>query len=298
MAFDFWRPKSVRPATVAGVVFSKDRALQLHALISSYSALVANAAPLHVLYASSSAAHAAAYRELCSTSPAGGTIRSFTEETAFRAQLLDLLGTIRADAVFFLTDDDVFIEQVDLQTFLAFDLRKFVPTLRLGLNLQWCYPQNCAQPLPPFRPAKTQHVELLYWRWKNGEVDWRYPLSVNGHLFGREELLRLARQLEFRAPNSFEEALQKFLPRFLRRHGVCFRKAPLLNIPCNKVQVENTNIHGACHQDYLLQQWQKGLQIDTRKLRGYPNISAHQEVDLAFVSRTNDGQIALESSSN
>src|SRR5664279_3868832 len=40
--------------TLAGLAFSKDRPLQLHALLSSYFKLVANAAPVDIIYKASS----------------------------------------------------------------------------------------------------------------------------------------------------------------------------------------------------------------------------------------------------
>ena len=46
---------SVHPAE--GIVFSKDRPLQLHALLCSYSEKVVSPVPLHILYHTSTSAH-------------------------------------------------------------------------------------------------------------------------------------------------------------------------------------------------------------------------------------------------
>src|SRR5829696_1488892 len=71
-----------------GVVFSMDRAMQLHALLVSYQSRVANPAPLHVLYRASSAAHQAAYDEVLATFPhVLGSVNRQQERATFRPQL-------------------------------------------------------------------------------------------------------------------------------------------------------------------------------------------------------------------
>ena len=47
-----------------GIVFSKDRALQLHALLCSYSEKVATPVPLRILYCVSTPEHQKAYDEI------------------------------------------------------------------------------------------------------------------------------------------------------------------------------------------------------------------------------------------
>jgi hypothetical protein len=53
---------SVHPAEC--IVFSKDRALQLHALLSSYLEKVVSSVPLHILYHTSTPSHQRAYEEV------------------------------------------------------------------------------------------------------------------------------------------------------------------------------------------------------------------------------------------
>ena len=51
---------------VAGIVVSKDRALQLYSLLSTYRELVTNPAPLTVIYTASTIEHRNAYQEVTS----------------------------------------------------------------------------------------------------------------------------------------------------------------------------------------------------------------------------------------
>ena len=64
-----------------------------------------------------------------------------------------------------------------------------------------------------------------------------------------------------------------------------FRKSRLFNIPANTVQNEVVNLHGAVHQDDLLQQWSDGLAIDHSQFGGLNNHSVHQEVEFKFIKR-------------
>lgn len=271
------------PLRAEGVVFSKDRPLQLHALLASYAELVKDAPPLHVLYRASDDRYRAAYAEVLAGSPA--PLGEVIDEQAFRADLLALLDRIQAPRIFFLVDDIVFVRPVDLAPLLRLDPARFVPSLRLAPHLARSYVMARAQPTPPFRAGLLDDPDLLCWRWRDGELDWNYPLSVDGNLFSTGEVRLLAERTRFVAPNSFEEKLQAFRGAFLDRLGVCFRASRILNVPVNKVQSELPNRFGSVDAATLLEVWRSGRRLDHRRLYGIVNESAHQEVELTFVPR-------------
>jgi hypothetical protein len=270
---------ATNPAGVRGIIFSKDRPLQLDGLINSYFALVQNPAPLTVLYRASAPKYAAAYREVI----AGQSARpiDWVEEKSFRADLLVALENANAGKIFFLVDDIVFIRGFDMNAFAAADLTCQVPSLRLGLNLDFCYPVRVAQPQPLHQ---LQADGLVSWRWRDGVLDWGYPTSVDGHLFAQPEILLMARISDYKAPNSFEDALASFGSLFADRTGLCYPQSRLVNIPANKVQTENENIASNVQPDWLLRQWQAGYRLDWAKLENLANRGAHQEVDLPLRS--------------
>jgi hypothetical protein len=115
--------------------------------------------------------------------------------------------------------------------------------------------------------------------------DWSYPLSIDGHFFSIQEIATMTKLIDFSAPNTYEDQLQKFRRFFLFRTGVGYKKSKIVNIPCNRVQEENKNIYGNVHQEYLLEQWQKGYQMDYQNLYGFNNISAHEEITFRFKKR-------------
>ncbi len=266
------------------IVFSKDRALQLHALLASSLEKVTPQVPFHVLYHASTQAHQRAYEEVIKLIPQ--TTISFRKQDAdnsFRCNLMELLHAIRSEKMFFLVDDIVFTEDFDVKDFANLDTDTFVPTLRMGLNLKKCYTLQAVQPLPPLTPGPAK--ETMTWTWGDGLYDWSYPLSVDGHFFSTHELTTMVRLIDFSAPNTLEDQLQKFRRFFLSRTGICYRKSRIVNIPCNKVQVENKNLCGTLHQDSLLEQWQQGYQMDFRSLYGLVNESAHQEIPFDLTNR-------------
>ncbi|MCK4297361.1 MAG: hypothetical protein KAX28_11995, partial [Candidatus Marinimicrobia bacterium] len=187
--------------------------------------------------------------------------------------------------IFFLVDDVVFIEDFDIKDFAKFDADKFVPTLRMGLNLKKCYTVQKEQPLPELISDIIKDKDKITWGWDQGVYDWFYPVSLDGHFFSTQEITAMIRLIDFSAPNRLEDQLQKFRRFFLFRMGVSYRKSKIVNIPCNKVQIENKNLCGNMHQDYLLEQWQKGFQMDYQRLYGVMNESAHQEIPFGFKKR-------------
>ncbi|MDA8137054.1 MAG: glycosyltransferase family 2 protein [Desulfobacteraceae bacterium] len=280
-----WKPLR-RPYSVECIIFSKDRAIQLHALLSTFREKVVPAVPAHVLYHASSEAHDKSYDEL--TKIFSDQDIHFIRQTAnlsFKNHLLNILLTQKCDLVFFLVDDILFTESVDLNEFLQYDPDQFVPSLRMGTNLSKCYMVQKFQPLPPFLETEVKGPDKIAWRWNSGTLDWTYPLSVDGHFFDRREIATMASLICFKAPNSFEDNLQIFRSRFLNRIGIGYKKSRIVNIPCNRVQEEISNRSGDTPPDQLLQKWCNGLQIDYTQLYGYINNGVHEEIPLIFKKR-------------
>lgn len=268
------------------IAFSKDRALQLHALLSSYLEKVASPATVYILYQTSSPSHQKSYDELIEIFSENNIFfKKQDSDNSFRSDLISLLQSVRSEKIFFLVDDVLFVEDFDIEDFVKFDPDKFVPTLRMGLNLTKCYTFQKNQQLPELMPDIIKDEDKITWEWDQGIYDWSYPLSLDGHFFSAQEIKTMIQLIDFSAPNTLEDQLQHYCRFFMFRKGVAYYKSRIVNIPCNKVQIENKNIHGNCHQDFLLEQWQKGYQMDYRQLYGFNNTSAHQEISFKFKNR-------------
>jgi hypothetical protein len=99
----------------------------------------------------------------------------------------------------------------------------------------------------------------------------------------------MIKHFEFSGPNSLERILQRFKGIYEKRYGVCPSRSAVVNIPCNRVQAEYDFPHGNVHQDLLLEKWERGLQMDYRKLYGLNNQSVHEEIPMDFVPRVEPG---------
>lgn len=274
------------PSTVECIVFSKDRAMQLHGLLSTLREKVSPVVSVHVLYLASSSSHQKAYDDV--NDIFGKQNVRFIQQTndhSFKQNLLEILFSLTCDMLFPLVDDILFTEPLDLNDIIKFDPDVFVPSIRMGQNLTRCYVQQSPQPLPHFLDHPVSQSDKIVWQWDKGELDWSYPLSVDGHFFARREITAMAALLSFSAPNSFEDQLQIFKPWFQTRYGIGYKKSKIVNIPCNRVQTEINNLSGDIHPDELLAKWQRGYQIDYKKFYGIVNESAHQELVLPLTLR-------------
>ncbi len=249
------------------IVFSKDRALQLHALLSSYYHYIQNPAPLYVLYTTSSDRHEKAYTELIPLYAHYPV--QFVRETTFKIDLENILAAISSYSLFFMTDDGIFLDKADLNDLKAFIHYGYTPSLIKGKDLTYCYVQNKQQPLPAFQ---TEANGLLSWEWKHspGFSDWAYPLSVDTSFYVKQEIEHMIRAVDYKGPNSLETALhQTYLPVFLLRKGICYEKAKYVNVVSNVVNNEHANRHTGFHTtEELLTAWENGNRILFEEFEG------------------------------
>lgn len=273
-------------ANVACLVFSKDRAMQLHAFLTSFFQKVSPHLTVHILFHTSSQDHEKSYRDLKEYfQDLPVYFHRQDNATSFKKDLLAILSGLHESKILFFVDDIIVTEETDINDLLQFDTDLFVPSLRLGLNLTTSYTTQREQPLPTLHPNLVRDQDKIAWQWQDGILDWGYPLSLDGHLFRRQEMLAMLQLLPFSAPNSLEDALQCFKPLFASRFGVAYKKSKIMNLPCNRVQTENKNLSGNIHQDDLLRQWNNGYVIDLSLFDKFTNTSAHQEIAIRFQKR-------------
>ena len=268
---------------VSFIIFSKDRALQLDGLLRSMLHHVTGTYSIHVLYCASNAAHAHAYREL--TDGIQNTDRiQWTKEADFKKDLVRTLKSLKTESVCFLVDDIVFIRPVDLNTLGGTTMRDGIVSLRLGSKITFCYTKQKTMHRPYLNPTKG-HDGLLQFSWEDGNYDWAYPLSVDGHIFPSSEITVAAEFLNYRAPNTFERALQILTPLYQKRPGYCFDSPRMFNMPLNRVQSENDNISGEISPEHLLEKWHAGLTLDFKALSDVATMSVHEERPISFCKR-------------
>ncbi len=271
---------------ISCIIFSMDRAIQLHALLGSLFAKSSSPIPTFVIYRSTNPEHEKAYKEVISIfADQPVYFVKQVERSTFAKQLLDVLEKIQTTKLFFLVDDILVTEDIDVDNLKKVNCERYVMSLRMGKNLRFCSMINKPQPLPIFMPSPQGQENKICWKWDKGRYDWNYPLSVDGHIFLTKEIIAMTKNIHFDSPNTYEGNLQIFKPIFDLRYGLAYERSKIFNIPCNKVQTDNNNGFGTMHQDDLLSRWQAGEQIDFEALYGFDNTDVHQDVAFNFKKR-------------
>lgn len=253
------------------VIFSKDRALQLDAFLRSYAAMAHQPSLLHVLYRATTERHRLAYIQVFDQHA------SLVEPHLGDDLKTDLLAVLpKIGCVTFFVDDIVFIRPFDIEECPGL-------SLRLGLHLTRCYPLNTPQSVPPYE-LRNGYVE---WIWANGDHDWGYPMSLDGHVLNLVEIRSTLASATYATPTRIESALSRLVDD--NRVGVCYPETRLVNIPWNRVQDENLGSrHTWCSDlgpDRMLAHWETGYQIALADIYDIINESCHQELPLILEAR-------------
>jgi len=280
---DFYKDRKELNEGISCIIFSKDRAMQLHALLASYFNYTKNYSSISVIYTYSNEQHKQAYANLqreFQTFPV-----NFIIENNFSKQLKEIVNQSEADRIFFMTDDAIFLDYFDLNDCLQFHPVTNIFSLRLGVDLDYCFAYNKAQQVPNFAIQNINETTFNTWKWKDmtESPDWIYPLSLDGTIFYKKEIEVLLSHITFTSPNSLEAQMQLYKELFLGRNGVCFSKVKYVNIPCNMVQKEfNNRSNDTYSVEELVSYFLKGYRIDWRKLEGLKAPEA-QKTKFVFV---------------
>ena len=283
---DITNPGPASPATVRirGIVFSKDRPLQLEATLASYyrRCLDAESVEMCVLYTCSTEAHSTAYDTLAREYP---QVR-FVRENDFRGDTLVLL--TGCQSVLFLVDDTLFVQPFALAQVRAAlaqypDALGF--SLRLGRNTTTCYAHDDAQALPAFQAIGP---EILRFDWRSGQLDFGAPLEVSSSVYRAGDLKPLLAALPFHHPNSLEEQIARATEIFASsRPGLlCFAQSVAFSAPLNRVQSSHATRASddpELSSETLLESFRRGDRIDVDAYAGLAPKACHQEVPLRLV---------------
>jgi hypothetical protein len=238
-----------------------------------------------VLARASDEAHAESYDELWDLLP-GRIIREDRGRESFEWWVRQWLSgppdvEPERKRVVFHTDDDVFYREATISDeFADLGLECGPLSYRLGANTVRCHPLDRAQPLPD----ATLGLDCMYWRWREAEHDFGYPLCLNGTVYRSADILPLL-NFPFRNPTELEAGLdyrkELFRPEWMTAplHSCC------VSLPHNRVSSSSGCPAGANPEwqpDALLERYLDGWRIDLDAM-DFANItSAHQEVPLAF----------------
>jgi hypothetical protein len=306
---------------LVGLIFSRDRALQLEAVLGSLSRNCQDPAfldCLHILFAASSQRFARQYRELAERGPWPFGV-AFHEETAFRRDVLSILGlrdrrrrwmrvaprrlsdrTERAalrrpldgpswSHILFLVDDNIFVRPFSLAECISTLLerpRAAGFSLRLGRNTVYCHPHAASQCLPPFT---TVAPGVLVFPWPGADHDFGYPIEVSSSIYSADTIARPLAALDYSNPNTLEAVLARSVRTLrlsVRQPELCCLETSVTF--CNAVnRVQDTIANRAGESvnlpaEQLATLFDQGAHIDTDMLAGFVPSGCHCEVPFSL----------------
>jgi hypothetical protein len=308
--------------TLVGIVFSRDRAMQLDATLRSLFRHCSDASlfDLHVLYAASTARFRTQYENLAREWSHEGGIR-FHAEREFRCDFLKLLGlagnhrgpflalrqrvvgrvhrslnrapTVQApwELLLFLVDDNIFVRSFSLSDAcmaLRDDPLAIGFSLRLGRNTTSCYSLRKSQEPPQFEAADRA---TLAFDWTDAECDFGYPLEVSSSLYTAKAIAGLLTTEDYSNPNTLESALARSASRFGgtrgRPHLLCFPQSVTFCNAVNRVQTTYQNRSGDAPEfaaDALADSFDSGLRIDISAFDGFLPDACHSNIPVTFAA--------------
>jgi hypothetical protein len=251
--------------------------MQLDALLRSAERYAPDAfGSVTVLAKASSELHARAYDGI-GTRPG---VWWCWEPGGFEADFRRLLATA-GKHVCFLTDDDVFYRPA--RRIFAVNA---CYSYRLGLNTVHCHPRDSAQGLPEIKDLGSD----FQWDWRiaDSELDFAYPLSLDGHVF-ETGMIRALLDFPFTNPTQLEAGLAARAERIPHRpYMVAARHSSLVSIPANRVSASSgcpCSDDPATHQDVLAERYLAGQMLDLDAMDFSDVRAAHQEIPLWFTER-------------
>lgn len=269
--------------SLEAVIFTRERAAQLDLLLRSIDRQRLPYARLHVI-AWDGADDDESYRLLRALHPGLEllTDRYYCSQAGLVCLLEDVAE--RGNHVVFHTDDDVFLRRPSDRLLASVELpvANVTPTLRLGMNTIRCHPLQCEQRLPSFHRGVRPP---LYWRWREAELDFGYPLSLNATIYEPEQLLPLLEEFEFENPTQLEAQLAARAKRFPREWMACDELSSCVSLPLNVVSPSSGNPRGHLWSaEILRERFLEGWRIDLADLerRAHRVDGAHCELAIGF----------------
>lgn len=244
------------------IVFSKDRAMQLDALLDSLKAnLTGDPHPPQpfVLWTASNRDFRRGYERCFRDHPWAVPVVEHDFRDLYEALLP------KDGYVLHFCDDDVLHHRANLQhmTFeMDKDERVLAFSLRLGTDTLRCYPHDCFQRLPESMRAFPSR---LSWTWPGAELDFSYPCSLDGHMLRVSDLRVLLEGQTYSNPNGLEDVLARraHLLVATRPRMASYPTAALTGVPANIVNDTHPNRCANLYDTaWLNQMYLAGSRID------------------------------------
>jgi hypothetical protein len=206
------------------IVFSRDRAMQLDAMLTTiekyFPAAFIN---VWIVYTFSDESFGKGYERLMNKYTRG--VRWVLEEN-FRNQVLSLISN-SSEYTMFSPDDCIMFGHAN---FIGLADNVLCHSLRLGRNTTICYPISQPQKIPDGFPK---------WEYSGADGDFSYPFSTDAHIFRTSDLLEVLRERDWRSVNTMEAAMSGAKSK--RLYMTAQERSVYVSIPHNRIQNDFPN---------------------------------------------------------
>jgi hypothetical protein len=267
--------------------------MQLDLLLKTYYTYVSNPQNqiVNVLYKTTTQKHRDSYEKLKQTYKFLNV--NFVEETNFKKDLLKIFeDNFMMQYTLMFVDDCIITNGFDIElmekTIREDKKGKLIGfSLRLGTNINYCYPHNSKQPFPKNYENHSSGVITYSWIPPNAEYDFAYPLELSSTLFETKLIHNLARNFDYRSPNDLEGIMYQCLPIFVHKCNLAmFNESVAFCNPINTVTTTATNRKGMdenLNPEKLVDLFLEGKRIDAYPFHRLTVNSPHTEKELRFV---------------
>ena len=268
---------------VVGVIFSKDRAMQLDATLRSLylNCQEVENVDFKVIWEYSNQRIEQQYQQLANAYPNV----EFISQIEFKAQVLASIAGY--EYVLFLIDDNIFVREFSINNIIESlrinpDALGF--SLRLGRNTNYCYVLRLAQQLPQFINIEN---DFLKFDWTSAQHDFGYPLEVSSSVYRVNDIMAASHN-PFVNPNTLEIQLNNNKSIFYhqKKFLLCNKYSYTFCNPVNRVQTIINNRVGEVFDyspDELSKMFTQGYRISVEEYSSFIPNACHQEVELKFI---------------
>ena len=272
------------------IIFSKDRPLQLQALLESITLHVTGLEHVAVLYATSAPQFSAAYETLAAQFPNVRWVQQdpINKRADFAPLLRNIFENLPAPYLMFAVDDMIVTNKIDLSECIEALKRThaYGCYLRLGKDTDYCYAYNQPMRIPMLTYAGSQ---FYTWDLRTGDKCWGYPHTVDMTLYPRELVRHAIMTFGHTSPNVFE-AWWSGKQVSSGTKGLCYATSRVINIPLNLVQQDYTQ--NRCTRRYriedLLNLFLQGWRINVEAFYKFKHNSPHVDTDIPLTKTITD----------
>lgn len=265
------------------VVFSKNRAHQVHCLLESFMLNATGCQKITVIYKADTEEHEKGYSIVKQDFPQVNFVRQ-KSSSDFKELTLKAVEFDQHEYIIFAVDDIVVTRKIDFD-----EITKHLETcnayafyLRMGKHITQCYSERRVTGTPPLQEISQG---VLCWNFKDGTGDWGYPHTVDMTVYRKNDLKKIFLVLPFTNPNTLEGNWAGIAPK--NQLGLCFKEAAIVNCPLNIVQSTYNNRHSnECSPEDLLELFLDGYKMDIMPLQNCMNKAPHMDYKPTFITRS------------